>query len=216
MPDACHNIFGLFADERLFVEDALLAVQEKLQPPFVVFVFEQGRALAYKPFSNTLEIETKIFRHRVTAHDVIAFLLNLHVSRRSQISRRLRADPAILKGVARVDSRALPLLTRLQDASLQGWIYVMKAHCAEVDIFNDQSPAMLEISTHSSKRICWIGKILANIRAKNNVGAAPASRQLFQHTLFVLHLVLIPLALTALLRRDKRRRRNINAHNTAL
>ena len=30
MPDTCHDIFSLFADECLFVESALFAVQEKL------------------------------------------------------------------------------------------------------------------------------------------------------------------------------------------
>src|SRR5581483_11654504 len=135
----------------------------------MVCLFEQGRAFADEPFGNALQVETESFRHGIAARDAIAFLFDLRIACRAHITCQLRAYPAIFKGVALIDALLFPLLARLQDTRLQGGVDIIKAHRAKVYILDDQPPAMPEILAHSSKRAYGIGKILADVRAKNNI-----------------------------------------------
>src|SRR5215469_943714 len=93
-------------------------------------------------------------------YDVVAFLMDM------LIACRFRTNPAILKGITSIHSQLLPVLTGLENTSLQSCIDVVKSQCAKVDIFNHQTSTRSEVLAHCGKRLHRVRKILADICAK--------------------------------------------------
>src|SRR6266480_595751 len=153
---------------------------------------KQRRILTYKPFSDALQIETKIVRQWKMSHNAIAFLLNLFETCGPHIACKLRTNPTIFKRVSGIYTQLLPTLTRLEDTRLQCFINVVKTHRAKVDIFHYQMSAGDKVAAHSSECCYWLGEILADIGTKNEVYTSIRYWQLLQKAPLVLDHSLVP------------------------
>src|SRR5690349_4095679 len=89
LPNARHYKFSLFTAKCILVENTMFIVKETLQPVFAVLLIEERRPFAYEPLGNALKVEPEILRKRESPHDAIAFLMNLFIPCRAQISCQL-------------------------------------------------------------------------------------------------------------------------------
>ena len=125
------------------------------------------------------------------SHNVVTFLLNLFEACSPQVACKLRTNPTIFKRISSIYAQLLPTLTSLEDTRLQSCIYIVKTHCAKVDILDYQTPAGNKVAAHVCKCRYWFGEVLTDICTKNEIYTTIGYRQLLQQTMLVLDYPLI-------------------------